>query len=170
MKDKLRNVQLRGIEKAGLFEVKGVNKVDTQIDRHEAASSYSAVVSLFASLRESINLGSRESVELESSTLNFQSCVKSESIPKNVKQLDILHRRIGHPNEQTLMKVLSNCNEFRGINKIISLSFCQLVCMEKAINNITQQLLTKPVHLLNLYTLTYGDQPLKSPIMAANTT
>lgn len=72
VKDKLGKVWLSGIDKAGLFEVKGVNKVDTQRDRHEAASSYSTVVSLLASLRESVDLGSRQSVKIESSPLNSQ--------------------------------------------------------------------------------------------------
>lgn len=52
--------------------MKGVNKVDTQRDRHEAASSYSTVVSLLASLRESVDLGSRQSVKIESNPLNSQ--------------------------------------------------------------------------------------------------
>lgn len=52
--------------------MKGVNKVDTERDRHEAASSYTAVVSQFASLRESVDLGSRQSVKIESSPLNSQ--------------------------------------------------------------------------------------------------
>lgn len=52
MKDKLGRVLLRVIEKASLFEVNGVNKVDTHGNKHDAASALSVVVSLYASLSE----------------------------------------------------------------------------------------------------------------------
>lgn len=107
LKDRLGKVMLRRIDKSGLFEMKWVNKVNMQRDRHEAASSYS---SLFASLKEFVDLGSKESVKLESNPL-IHSCVESESVVKNVGQLDIQHRRTGHPNERALIKVLSNCND-----------------------------------------------------------
>lgn len=73
-----------------------------------------------------------EFVRFESKPVVFHSNVKSENVPENVKQIDIMHRRLGHPNKQVLIKVMSSCNQFKGMNKECSMFFCSTCMHEKS--------------------------------------
>lgn len=86
--------------------------------------SHIAAVSLFASIDNLANVKSMSKPFICESTVVFVS----ESNYENVKKYDTLHRKLGHPNDQILNKIVSNCNDFYDLNKIKSNLVCS-ACM-----------------------------------------
>ncbi|KAH9725329.1 retrovirus-related pol polyprotein from transposon RE1 [Citrus sinensis] len=111
VKDKLENFLLQGIDIGGLFQIVGSQEYVSPRKGCAADRVYKSE-SLFASISEaSVSESVDESLSPKHS---------SESI----NQLHLLHRRFGHPCEQTLMKIISSCKNLSDFNKEKSLSFC----------------------------------------------
>lgn len=57
--------------------------------------------------------------------INNQCCTPAAfTVSSSSNNVDLLHKRLGHPTVHTLKCVLKSCNQFADINKISILSFC----------------------------------------------
>ena len=103
---------LKGVATGGLYQIQDVSSEDSQVFCCQIP--FNKHVSMFAIL----------SSPVKSSLLPFQSC-NPAALTMSVSSVDVdlLHKRLGHPASHTLKTVIKTCILFAGINKTPKLTF-----------------------------------------------
>ena len=138
-------VSLEGVAKGGLYKVQSPTSNSQFVAVNSVYLGHNKLQSLFACLPYS-------ACEMSSSKFSQENKESYMSVV-NTKVVDVnlLHRRLGHPAIHVLKTVLNSCNKFVGVNKIQNLNFCDACQFGKNHMlhfNPVQSRSTKPLQLI----------------------
>ena len=117
-------ILLEGVAKGGLYKVKSsissshLQSVTQSVAVNTVTFSQNKFQSLFACLPHST------CEKLSSDSCQGSGKVCLSAVTEKSLDVNLLHRRLGHPNIHTLKTVLNSCKKFADINKTQELELC----------------------------------------------